>query len=74
MSQQPPNFWHQATTRYKTAVPQVEAVAVYLDNNDQDLVIRQRNSTGEDDPMVVVPRQYAPALIEALKAALTEKK
>lgn len=66
--------WNMVSDRSKVAVPQVEAVAVYSTTNNEEIVIRQRSSTGEDDHVVIIPRAYATKLIEALSALVNTKK
>lgn len=48
------------------AVPQVDAIAVYL-NAEGDVVIRQRGSMGNEDSMVVFPRRNLEDVILALQ-------
>lgn len=50
-------------------VESVQALAVYT-NTGGSIVIRQQDSMGEDDDVVIVPRQHVSALIKALKAEL----
>lgn len=50
------------------AVKQVEAIAVFL-AEDGDIVIRQRNSMGDDDALIMFPAGQAKAVIEAIKKA-----
>jgi hypothetical protein len=49
-----------------TVIKQVEALAIYQ-NPHGDLVIRQRDSTGNDDALVIVPMQHAKDLVKAIK-------
>jgi hypothetical protein len=47
-------------------VPQVDAVAVYLNDNG-DIVIRQRDSMGGDDSVIIFPVSAHKAVIGAIK-------
>jgi hypothetical protein len=47
-------------------IEHVDAVAVYS-NPKGDIVIRQGNSMGEDDAVIIVPRSRAQDLIQALQ-------
>ncbi|RYF35091.1 MAG: hypothetical protein EOO21_04270 [Comamonadaceae bacterium] len=55
--------WSQ---KENVVVPAVEAVAVYT-NPKGDIVIRQQDSMGEDDPVIVIPRARAKDLATAIR-------
>lgn len=60
--------WSSSEMKQHIVVPQVDAIAVYR-NPDGDVVVRQRNSTGEDDAVIFVPPSAVAALVKALKEA-----
>ena len=58
--------WDWNTDTDSTVVPAVQAVAVYT-NPKGDIVVRQQDMYGEDDSVIVVPRQHASRLAKALR-------
>lgn len=63
--------WNGPDEKKSTVVRQVDAVAVYT-NLSGDLVIRQQDSMGDDDSVIVVPKAQGLAILEALKRELQE--
>lgn len=53
------------------AIEQVDAVAVYT-NVDGNLVIRQRDSMGGDDSIIVIPKAHASSLTRAINREVDE--
>lgn len=64
--------WYSDENSADIAVPAVQAVAVYV-NKAGNIVIRQQDSMGDDDSVIVIPRTHADALIAAIKAAATDE-
>lgn len=60
--------WNSEAMKRHVVVPQVDAIAVYR-NPAGDIIVRQRNSTGEDDAVIFVPPSAVSALVKAIKDA-----
>lgn len=60
--------WNAMESLEDIVFPSVQAVAVYQ-NASRDIVIRQEGVMGEDDSVIIIPRQHASALLDAIKAA-----
>jgi len=61
--------WSLKESAGDIVVPSVDAIAVYQ-NQQQDVVIRQQNSLGEDDHVIIIPKSNVRAVIKALQASL----
>ena len=62
--------WYEEDGPPVAVIPEVRAVAVYVNTQD-DIVIRQQaGPQDEDDAIVIVPKQYAGALLQALQDLL----
>lgn len=64
--------WHGEDADESMVIRPVRAVAVYS-NPAGDVVIRQEGYMGEDDDIVIVPRQHIDALVQAIMAEMDEK-
>lgn len=60
--------WSDARKTGEEIVPEQAAIAVY-ENDDGDLVIRQKSEYGEDDHYICIQYTYLPRLITALEQA-----
>lgn len=58
--------WHKPADRSSVIVAAVQAVAVYT-NPRGDIVIRQQDSLGEEDSIIVIPRAAANTLAGAIR-------
>ena len=61
--------WHSPDDADSVIVPRTDAIAVYINHNN-DIVIRQQETSGEDDSVIVVSKANAQLLIDALAAHL----
>ncbi|MBI5190514.1 MAG: hypothetical protein HZA22_07550 [Nitrospirae bacterium] len=58
--------WYGKEEENDIVVEPMDAIAVYA-NANRDIVIRQQQSSGqEDDSIVIIPRMYAQAIIDAI--------
>lgn len=64
--------WQGATEKGSTIVENVEAVAIYT-NPTGNIVIRQQNSMGDEDAVIIIPRASVNAIVKALKAEAAKK-
>jgi len=58
--------WHDEIGKAATVVPSVQAIAVYT-NPKGDIVLRQEDSMGEEDSVVVIPRSMVKQVAKALQ-------
>lgn len=63
--------WYSDEDKDSIVVKAVQAVAVYS-NPDGEVVIRQQDAMGGDDSVIIIPKLYVPALIDAIKRELAE--
>lgn len=64
--------WHNKEDKDAIVVQSVQAIAVYT-NPAGEIVIRQQDSGGEDDSVIVVPRSMVLLIAKALKAEFSKK-
>lgn len=65
--------WYSKEDEDSIVIKAVTAVAVYT-NPNRDIVIRQQNTLGDEDHVVVFPVAQANTIIKAIKAAVAELK
>lgn len=54
------------------AVDPVNPIAVY-ENASGEIVIRQQDYHGDNDQMIIVPKQYFPMLVDSLNGYLSQE-
>jgi hypothetical protein len=59
--------WHGEDAMESIVVKPVQAVAVYT-NPHGEIVIRQQDTMGEDDSVIVIPKSAVNALVKAIRA------
>lgn len=65
-------YWHNDHEKEKTVIQHVDAIAVYV-NNDNNIVIRQEDPMGSnEDKWIVVPRAQVETLIAAMRREMDE--
>lgn len=57
--------WYGDSEKDSVVVPAVQAIAVYT-NSAGEIVIRQQDSMGEDDSVIVFPKSQAKAIVDAI--------
>ena len=57
--------WFGESEKDSVVVPAVQAIAVYS-NQAGEIVIRQEDSVGGDDSVIVFPKSQAKAIIDAI--------
>lgn len=61
--------WNAEDSQEDIIIKRVCAVAVYQ-NPSEDIVIRQEDPLGDEDQVLVIPKEYARALIKAISDIL----
>lgn len=51
-------------------IPQVQETQVYLGGPDDDVVITQQSSVGEDRAVIIIPQPYVQAVMDAMEALI----
>lgn len=63
--------WYSDENKESIVVPSVSAVAVYT-NNHGDIVLRQQDSMGEEDSVIILPRSLAATVVQAITNELKD--
>lgn len=61
--------WYSDDCKESTVVPAVQAIAVYTNNNG-DVVLRQQDSMGGEDSLIIVPQSYARTIAQSILSQL----
>ena len=59
--------WDNESDQCDVVFPTTRGVAIYM-NDDGGVVIRQQGERGEDDAFIIVQREHAIEIADALKA------
>jgi hypothetical protein len=64
--------WHGEDEKEDIIIPRVDAIAVYTNSNG-DVVIRQQDSMGDEDSIVIIPRLHVQTVIAAINHQLNDE-